>query len=218
VNSYLHDIRVSYDTVAADYAKLVSGWSWELSLLTQFTELVGSGSAVLDVGCGPGRVTALLRSLGLAAIGIDLSPGMIAVARSDYPEVHFEVGSMTALDLGDGELAGIVSWWSTIHLPPDALATAFAEFHRVLAPGGQLLIGFHAGTGSTHKTSGYGGHPMALDVYRRTPEEISAVAAAAGFVVHTSFANDLDTERPGACLFFRKPSSEETGAAGRLGR
>lgn len=204
--TYLDDIRVSYDTVAADYARLVSsGFAWELPVLTNFASLVGTGP-VLDVGCGPGRVTALLRSLELDAFGIDLSPGMVEIARRDHPELRFEAGSMTALDLPDGELAGIVSWWSIVHLPSDALAQAFAEFHRVLAPGGRLLVGFHVGTDSTHKTSGYGGHPMSLYVHRRTPEQVSAVAADAGLVLQTSLGLDLDGDRPGACLLFHKES------------
>ncbi|TDU90063.1 methyltransferase family protein [Kribbella voronezhensis] len=207
-DTYMDGVRVSYDTVAADYAKLVvSGGPSEVPLLTYFGSLVGAGGEVLDVGCGPGRVTALLRSLGLSAFGIDLSPGMVEVARRDFPGVRFEVGSMTALDLPDDKLGGIVSWWSTVHLPADELATAFAEFHRVLRPGGQLLVGFHVGTGSTHKTSGYGGHPMSLDVYRRTPDELSAVGTAAGFTVHSSFVTALDSERQGACLFFAKPDN-----------
>jgi SAM-dependent methyltransferase len=206
--AYLDDIRVSYDTVAADYARLVSsGGPWELPVLTNFAALVGPAAPVLDAGCGPGRVTALLQSLGLAAFGLDLSPGMIEVARRDHPEFRFEVGSMTALELPADELGGIVSWWSVVHLPLDALAQAFAEFHRVLAPGGSLLVGFHVGTASTHKTSGYGGHPMSLYVHRRTPDQLSAVATEAGFVLHTSLSLDLDTERPGACLFFRKPEN-----------
>jgi SAM-dependent methyltransferase len=204
--SYLDDIRVSYDTVAADYARLVSsGGEWELPVLTNFASLVGTGP-VLDVGCGPGRVTGLLRSLGLDAFGIDLSPGMIEIARRDYPELRFEVGSMTALDLPDDSVGGIVSWWSIVHLPSEALTQAFAEFQRVLAPGGRLLVGFHVGTDSTHKTSGYGGNPMSLYVHRRTPEQISAVAAAAGLVLQTSLVLELDGDRPGACLFFRNES------------
>jgi SAM-dependent methyltransferase len=208
VTTYLDDIRVSYDTVAVDYARIVdSGFPEELPILTNFASLVGAGGQVLDVGCGPGRVTALLRSLGLDAFGVDLSPGMIEVARRDHPELRFEVGSMTALDLPDGELGGIVSWWSVIHLPSEALAEAFAEFHRVLAPGGRLLVGFHVGTESTHKTSGYGGHPMSVYVHRRTPEQVSAVAADAGFVLHTTIGLDLDGNRPSACLLFDKEDS-----------
>ena len=208
MTTYLDDIRVSYDTVAADYARIVSsGFAEELPILTNFASLVGAGGQVLDAGCGPGRVTALLRSLGLDAFGIDLSPGMIEVARRDHPELRFEVGSMTALDLPDGELGGIVSWWSVIHLPSEALAEAFAEFHRALAPGGRLLVGFHVGTDSTHKTSGYGGHPMSVFVHRRTPEQVSAVAADAGFVLHTTIGLDLDGDRPGACLLFDKEDS-----------
>ncbi|WP_206685763.1 class I SAM-dependent methyltransferase [Kribbella qitaiheensis] len=208
MTSYLDEIRVSYDTVATDYAKLVgSAGSWEIPLLTNFATLVGSTGAVLDVGCGPGRVTGLLQSLGLPAFGIDLSPGMIEVARRDYPDFRFEVGSMTALDLPDGELGGIVSWWSSIHLPPNAYETAFAEFHRVLRPGGQLLVGFHEGTQTRHVTSAYGGHPMSIYVHHRTPDQVASVGTAAGFTPHSTFVTDLDSTRRGACVFFRKPDN-----------
>ncbi|MET9663256.1 methyltransferase domain-containing protein [Streptomyces sp. NPDC006510] len=44
--------------------------------------VTAGGGRVGDLGCGPGRVTAHLRDLGLTAFGIDLSPGTIAVARA----------------------------------------------------------------------------------------------------------------------------------------
>ena len=49
---------------------------------------------------------------------------------------------MDALDLADGELAGIVSWYSVIHTAPEDLPAYFAEFSRTLAPGGHLLVAF----------------------------------------------------------------------------
>jgi 2-polyprenyl-3-methyl-5-hydroxy-6-metoxy-1,4-benzoquinol methylase len=48
-----------------------------------------------DVGCGTGRITAHLRQLGVDVFGIDLSPGMIEVARRDHPGLRFDLGSMT---------------------------------------------------------------------------------------------------------------------------
>ena len=74
--------------------------------------------------------------------GVDLSPVMIGLARAAYPGLRFDVGSMDALDAVDGELAGIVSWYSVIHAAPPEMPAYFAEFSRVLAPGGYLLIAF----------------------------------------------------------------------------
>lgn len=88
------------------------------------------------------RVTAHLRDLGLDVFGVDLSPVMIDLAREAYPDLRFEVGSMDTLDLAEGKLNGIVTWYSVIHTPPQNMPSYFAEFRRVLAPGGHLLIAF----------------------------------------------------------------------------
>ena len=129
---------------------------------------------------------------------MDLSPGMIEVARRDHPDLDFRVGSMTDLDLPDGSVSGVLSWWSIIHLPRDVVPTAFAEFYRVLSPDGVLLLGFHVGSESTHKTSGYGGHPMNVYVHRWTAGELTELAVAAGF---TPYPHDVIPEDR---LLFRK--------------
>jgi ubiquinone/menaquinone biosynthesis C-methylase UbiE len=64
---------------------------------------------------------------------------MVAPARRSNPGLRFEEGSMTALDLPDGALGGIVAMYSIIHIPRERLPEVFAEFHRVLAPGGHRL-------------------------------------------------------------------------------
>jgi SAM-dependent methyltransferase len=198
VTDFLDHIRTSYTTVAASYAELVQdGPPYEADVLDLFAKLAGEGP-VLDVGCGPGRVVGLLAERGLPVTGIDLSPGMIEVARKDHPDLDYRVGTMTALELPDGELAGVVSWWSIIHLPRAVVPQAFAEFHRVLAPGGILLLGFHLGEESTHKTSGYGGLPMNIHVHRWQPEGLTEIAVAAGFTPYP------DPIIPGDCLLFRK--------------
>ena len=114
--SYLSATRASYDTVAVDYAELLrtelAAKPLDRALLATFAELVqaGPGGLVADLGCGPGRVTAHLHALGLNAFGIDLSPGMITVARRAHPGLRFDEGTMTALDLADGSVGAIVAW------------------------------------------------------------------------------------------------------------
>ncbi|WP_432884251.1 class I SAM-dependent DNA methyltransferase [Kribbella sp. CA-245084] len=200
MTDFLDDIRTSYDTVAVSYAELVvDGADWETEAFDLLAKLVaGSGLPVLDVGCGPGRTTGLLAERGLRVTGIDLSPGMIEVARRSCPDLDFRVGSMTALDIADGSASGVVSWWSIIHLPRNVVPQAFAEFYRVLAPGGVLLLGFHVGSESTHKTSGYGGHPMNIHVHRWTAAGLTELAVASGFAPY------LATEIPHDRLLFQK--------------
>lgn len=179
--------RLAYDTVASDYAALLrdelASKPLDRAMLSAFAEevLAAGGGAVADLGCGPGRVTAQLVELGLDAFGIDLSPGMIDVARSSHPGLRFEVGSMAALPLGDDELAGAVAWYSVIHTPPDRQGELFAEFARVLRPGGLLLLAFQVGEDVVHLTKAYG-HDIELDAYRQSPARIRTLLAEAGLV------------------------------------
>jgi ubiquinone/menaquinone biosynthesis C-methylase UbiE len=189
---WLEDTRVSYDAVAGSYADLtrhlLDETPEERAFLASFADTVRvqGGGPVADVGCGPGRVTAHLRQLGVDAFGIDLSPGMIEVARRDHPGLRFDVGSMTDLALADASLAGLVAWYSLIHVPDDEIRSVLAHFQRVLRPGGPLLLGFHVGDESQLKTQGYGGHPMKIYVHRRRPAQMTTWLADAGFTVEAS--------------------------------
>jgi len=100
---------------------------------------------VLDLGCGPGHLTGYLRSLGVDARGIDLVPEFIAYARATDPDGSYQLGSMNSLDVADGSVAGILAWYSLIHFPPGDLDGILAEFRRVIAPGGTLVVGFFDG-------------------------------------------------------------------------
>lgn len=209
-DSWLPDTRTSYDTVAADYADqvraLLDETPHERAALALFADLVrtAGGGPVADVGCGPGRITAHLRELGADAAGIDLSPAMIEVARRDHPGLRFEVGSMTDLDLADASMAGLVAWYSLIHIPDDEIGPVLAHFRRVLRPGAPLLLAFHIGDGSRLKTQGYGGHPMKVHVHLRQPGRVAAWLDEAGFTVEAQTTLSSAESALGAILFARR--------------
>lgn len=204
---WLDDTRTSYDTVASSYADLLrdalANEPFQRGILALFAELVrarGSGP-VADVGCGPGRITRHLHDLGLSAFGVDLSPAMIDLARRDHPGLRFEVGSMTRLDLTDECLTGLLAWFSLIHVPDDEVPAVLAGFHRVLRPGGVVLLGFHAGDGSRLKTEGYGGHPMRVHVHRRPPWRVAAWLTDAGFTVEAEMTHHPAPDVEGGFVF-----------------
>ncbi|MFD4623024.1 class I SAM-dependent DNA methyltransferase [Streptomyces sp. NPDC058475] len=206
--------RASYDIVAVDYAVLLKdelgNKPLDRAMLAAFAEQVraGGGGEVADLGCGPGRVTAHLEGLGLDAYGIDLSPEMVAVARRDHPRLRFEVGSMNDLAIKDDSLAGALAWYSTVHTPLDELPLFFREFHRVLAPGGHLLIAFKVGDERVRLRHAYG-HDLDLDVHRFPPERVAGLLRAAGLVEVARLVREADAREktPQAFLLARKPET-----------
>ncbi len=202
---FLVRTRTFYDTVAADYDAMFSdplaANPYYGPTLGVFAELVrahiagdedaahadagNDGTAarsgrVADIGCGPGRVTAHLHSLGLDVFGIDLSPAMVELAGRLYPHLSFVQGSMMRLDLPDGSLSGVSSWYSTVHLPHEAVPAAYAEFHRVLEPGGYLVLAFQAGDNVRHLDEAFG-HRVDIDFVRRSPDRATQWLREAGF-------------------------------------
>ncbi|MBI1758829.1 MAG: methyltransferase domain-containing protein [Actinobacteria bacterium] len=214
---FLGSTRVFYDTVAADYAEHLraelADRPMDRALLTVFAELVRAAGAgpVADLGCGPGAVTAQLHTLGLAVFGVDLSPQMVAQARQAHPGLRFDEGSMSALDLPDGALGGITAFYSIMHTPPELLPAVFAEFHRVLAPGGHVLLAFLVGDEQFHRTEAYG-RAVSIDYFLRPAERVGDAVSRAGLVIHAQMLREPhgDAEkRPRAYLLARKPDETD---------
>ena len=150
---------------------------------------------VLDLGCGPGHITDYLRSLGVDAIGIDMVPEFIAHAKAAHPDGRYQLGSMKSLDVDDRSIAGILAWYSLIHLPPQDLDDVLAEFRRVMAPAGTLVVGFFDGdeiAAFDHKV---------VTAYRWPVDELSARLARAGFTeIERQHRPSDGTHRPYAAI------------------
>ncbi|GAA1566341.1 class I SAM-dependent methyltransferase [Kribbella hippodromi] len=206
----MNDIQGSYNTAADGYHAFLKDYHrqdpFEQGALDYFAALVEDGP-VGDLGCGTGRITSYLAGRGLDVFGIDLTPGMIEVARREYPELRFEVGSLFELDLKDCELAGALAWYSLVHTPGEELPAVFAELFRVVRPGGLLVHGFKVGGGSRHLSQGYG-HDLDLEVYSFAVGDVAGLLADAGFVeVATLTRAALPAEKDAgqAALIVRKP-------------
>lgn len=185
--------RAAYDAGAQLYA----GWVGseispatedpiDRSLLDAFANLVNEGpdGRVADVGCGPGRAAAFLATRGVDVVGIDVSWEMLAAASTAHPAISLAQATLAALPLRGLSLAGVVSWYSIIHTPPELLGCVWVELRRVVMPGGHLLVAFQGGAGEVHRRDDACGGSVSLTSYRHAPAEVEQSLLQAGFRVH----------------------------------
>jgi SAM-dependent methyltransferase len=184
------DIGATYDCAAGDYAAEfadeLAAKPFDRALLDDFAAAVHG--PVWDVGCGAaGHITRYLADRGADVVGIDLSAASIEVARRLQPKLRFEIADMRALPAADGALAGIVAFYSVIHLPADQVPVALAEFCRVLRPGGSVLIAMHGGTGEIEASDWFGrGVTFRASLWSLT--DLAAAIERAGFAVRRKIA------------------------------
>ena len=179
-------VRAAYDAAAVTYAEhLVDELEhkpFDRWLLERVAALA-DGLPVADVGTGPGHVAAYVATAGAEVTGFDFSPGMVAQARERFPQLTFAVGDLTGL-LRPPTAVGwgaITSWYSLVHLAGSELAPAVSSLTRVLAPGGWLALGLHAGAEVRHRDELWD-QPVDVDFVLHDPDEVLAAVRAAGLV------------------------------------
>ncbi|MEQ4302918.1 class I SAM-dependent methyltransferase [Plantactinospora sp. B6F1] len=130
---------------------------------------------VLDAGCGTGRDLARFRRNGVAAIGLDLSQGLLGAARrcTASPLVQ---GDMLRVPFRRASFRGVWCCASLLHLAPEQAALAVGEFRRVLSDEGLLFILVRAGSSHGLDSSG-----RWFQLYERT--ELEGLLKAAGFAI-----------------------------------
>jgi len=188
-----NDYQASYDRVADEYVRRIfdelQHKPLDQQLLDRFAASVRDVGPACDVGCGPGHVARYLHEQGVPVCGVDLSPAMVERARRLTPGVEFRQGDMTALDVPDGAWAGVVAFYSIIHLSRDDLTWALGEFRRVLRPGGRLLLAFHIGDETLHLDEWWG-QTVSVDFFFLRPDDVAASLRAEGFEIEEIFERE----------------------------
>jgi SAM-dependent methyltransferase len=182
-------IAASYDSAAGAYVEHLyaelTRKPLDRHLLNRFAEEVCGQGLVADLGCGPGHVARYLHDQGATVLGIDLSPEMIRWATRLNPPLSFCVGDMRSIDMCDGALVGIISFYSIVHFEPDELRAVMVEFRRLLSANGVLLIAFHVGEQTVHVDELFG-QQVSLDFRFHVPADVVRTLSQAGFTVMES--------------------------------
>ena len=138
-----------------------------------------TGAVALDAGCGTGRLTSELVSIGYESIGVDVTPQMLAVAEQVVPAADFRDGSFERLPVVDDGVDLIVSGLAVCHA--DDLHAVFAEFARALRSGGHLVMSnphpFTASSGGQAFFAHAGGMPFVRNHPHQVGDYVNALLA-----------------------------------------
>lgn len=176
--------KAGYRIWSADYDTANPLIAVEEPLVRELLDTLPAGRA-LDAACGTGRHAAYLASRGHEVTGVDSSPDMLAIARGKVPAASFAEADLGALPVPDGEFDLVVCALALPHVPD--LAPVLAEFHRVLRPGGHLILSdvhwmslYLGGIASATDTDGV---RRRMQATRLRPSDYLAAALPLGFQV-----------------------------------
>jgi len=168
--------RQTYDEIAEDYARRLKdpylGGSevYHNGAVDRFVALLPpQRRRVLDLGCGFGHDLGRFLERGLDTIGVDLSQGMLALARRRLPEAELRHMDMRYLDLEPGSFGGVWAAHCLYHIPRGDIDKVIEGVKRVLVPGGAFLCSLKLGEGEGIDTqvqaASYPGRPRFYALY-----------------------------------------------------
>jgi 2-polyprenyl-3-methyl-5-hydroxy-6-metoxy-1,4-benzoquinol methylase len=160
----------------------------DFGYIVQLLELQ-PGMSLCELGCGPGWMTRMAARHGLEAVGYDISPGMIEIAReqaeAEGVSANFEVADMEELDAG-GRFDACIVYDALHHSPRAGLVIGSAR--RALRPGGRFLL---AEPNWKHRFQGRGAaDEFGVTELGYTPRRFKKMLRDAGFVRIERFHNN----------------------------
>ena len=188
-----------YDRAAVDYADRFHARGKPDGDLRAFMAALPDGGEVLDLGCGPGRSSALLKDAGFRVDAMDASEGMIRTAAERYG-VTARMGTFADLDETD-RYDGIWANFSLLHAPRAEFPGHLSRIARALKPGGVFHLGLKLGSGEQRDKLG-----RCYTYY--TQDDLARHLADAGLAVFSTrtFTSKgmAGTDDPGTCILSRK--------------
>jgi ubiquinone/menaquinone biosynthesis C-methylase UbiE len=176
----MHETIASYDAMAYAYAERWFAFRLH-DEMAHFTRDLAPGARVLDLGCGPGQNTIWLVEQGYAAVGVDLSGGMLREARRRGVTEPLVQADMRRLPFRTGAFRGLWACASLLHIPRAEVEMVLRELERVTRPG-QLYLAVKHGTGEAWVEGEHGGRRF-FAYY--DCDEIGRLVVQAGFEVLT---------------------------------
>ena len=137
VEAHEHGAWEGAASIYTDHVAMLTATNGQIEIVQ---ELVGlkETDRVLDVGCGPGVLTAQLQAVAGEVVGVDFSANMIGEASRQFPASSFKVANAEDLPFDDASFDVAVVNYCAHHLArPEQ---AFSEIRRVMKPGGKLAV------------------------------------------------------------------------------
>jgi SAM-dependent methyltransferase len=177
-------VQDGYNVLAEAYLRVRSIDSEDVRLLDELSSRLPGGARVLDAGCGAGIPVTRILSERFHVVGVDISARQVALARENVSNAEFIQADLVTLEFPDASFDAIVSYYAIIHVPREEHPALLANFRRMLAPGGLLLVSMGAGDNQDGTEDNWldGGATMYWSHYGR--EDNLRLIAYAGFEVN----------------------------------
>jgi len=183
----MDDVRKMYEDTADSYAQMMDA---EIDLPV-YADVLGrlrdriatTPGPVLDTACGSGHMLSMYHQRfdqTHPLLGVDLSPRMVSIAAEKLgPKAQVTVGDMRDLaPVGSGSSSAVLNFFALHHLDVEGAKLAFREWHRVLTPGGQLVVATWEGRGAIDY-----GDASDIVALRYSSDELAAWGQEAGFSI-----------------------------------